>query len=254
MTRKIDVFGCGVQKGGTTSLFGYLKQHPALSAPCRKELHVFDDETMDWRSPDYGPIDHCFAAVDDAIRFEITPIYCFWPPAIPRIKAYNPEARLIFLFRDPFDRAWSQWCMEYARGWETLPFDIAIRQGRGRLAGLAPTDPPQRIFTYLERGCYGAQVQRALANFPPAQMLFLRSEDLRERHMETLQEIARFLGIPPFPDLPVLLEHTRPRHDYPSVPTEQDKAYVADLLREDMGIFRTLTGIDAHAWPLFADR
>jgi len=37
----------GVQKGGTTALFDYLSEEPGLALSRVKELHFFDDETMD---------------------------------------------------------------------------------------------------------------------------------------------------------------------------------------------------------------
>ena len=42
----------GVQKGGTTALADYLRQHPALFIPTLKELHFFDDETLNWQQPE----------------------------------------------------------------------------------------------------------------------------------------------------------------------------------------------------------
>ncbi|MGH6848408.1 MAG: hypothetical protein ACREC0_13525, partial [Methylocella sp.] len=117
MSKLVSIFVCGVQKGGTTSLHAHFREHPALSPPNRKEIHFFADETQDWAAPDYTALHSFFATEDgDRFRFDVTPIYIFWPPSIERIRAYNPSAKLIFLFRDPFERAWSQWCMEYARG------------------------------------------------------------------------------------------------------------------------------------------
>ena len=47
-----------------------------------------------------------------------------------RIQSYNPGIKLIFLFRDPIERAWSNWKMEIVRGRETLPFTAAIGEER----------------------------------------------------------------------------------------------------------------------------
>ena len=44
---------CGTQKGGTTALAHYLKQHPEVALPETKELHFFDNESVDWSNPDY---------------------------------------------------------------------------------------------------------------------------------------------------------------------------------------------------------
>ena len=251
MPAKVSIFGCGVQKGGTTSLFAYLREHPELCAPVQKELHFFDDESRDWSAPDYAALEALFPAGSRARpRFDITPIYGFWPPAIARIHAYNPQARLIYLFRDPFERAWSHWCMEYARGFETLPFSEAIRAGRARLAELPPLARAQRIYTYLERGFYTGQVRRALRYFPREQLLFLRSQDLLHDHARALCKIADFLGISPF-------AATAPKREQPfeftppaAQPDAADLDYIAGLLGDDVRAFSKLTGLDVTGWPV----
>ncbi|MGA8758990.1 MAG: sulfotransferase [Stellaceae bacterium] len=249
MGKLVSIFGCGAQKGGTTSLYAHFCEHLALSPPSRKEIHFFDDETRDWAAADYNALDAFPPDHGDRLRFEITPIYGFWPPSVARIHAYNPAARLIFLFRDPFERAWSHWCMEYARGDETLPFAEAIREGRGRMDALPPLASERRTFSYVERGLYAGQVQRALTHFPRDQVLFLRSEDLRDDHGPTLARIAAFLGIAPFPDNGPKREMIRPAVALLSVPTEADRALVADLVRDDMRAFAALTGLDISSWP-----
>ncbi|MBX9700198.1 MAG: sulfotransferase domain-containing protein, partial [Acetobacteraceae bacterium] len=111
---RIGVFVAGVQKAGTTTLFAHLRRHPGLVAPtAEKELHVFDDETIDWRAPiDWSRLHARFPAERRCgLRFEATPITLFWPPALARIRAYNPAARIILIFRDPIGRAVSQWRM-----------------------------------------------------------------------------------------------------------------------------------------------
>jgi Sulfotransferase family len=249
MSKLVSIFVCGVQKGGTTSLHAHFREHPALSPPSRQGTHFFDEEARDWAAPDYAALDSLFATEDgDRQRFDNTPIYIFWPPSIERIRAYNPSAKLIFLFRDPFERAWSQWCMEYARGDEKLPFAEAIREGRSRIEGLPPLVPERRVFTYIERGCYSEQVRRVLANFPREQLLFLRSQDFLDNHVETLARISSFLGIAPFPDTGPKRERPRPRVSLPSCPTEEDRAFVARLVRDDVREFSALTSLKVSDW------
>jgi len=249
---KVAVFVAGVQKGGTTSLFHYLSEHPDLHAPTVKEIHFFDDEETDWSAPDYGKIDACFRGrTQGRLRFEATPIYAFWPRALERIADYNPAARLILLFRDPFERAVSHWAMEHARGFETLSFSEAIRTGRDRLRGVPDTAPAWRLFSYLERGLYGEQIARARAIFPPSRLLFLRSADLRDRPALVLDEISRFLDIGPFPDTAPRIEHRRRPTPGMPPPTDEDLALVADFVRDDLVAFQAASGLDLSDWPTF---
>jgi hypothetical protein len=237
----------GVQKGGTTSLFRYLQSHPQLRAPEQKELHFFDDESIDWKKPDYQILHSKFAGANVAGKaFEATPIYIFWPSALLRIKLYNPRMKLIFLFRDPIERAWSNWKMEIIRGRETLPFDVAIREGRKRFEG-RPLDRSWRLFSYVERGFYSQQVQTTLELFPRDQLLFLRSNDLKFNHHNTLSTIANFLEIDQFPDLPARLDHRTKPVNYRLAAA--DVEFLRTVFYHDVLEFQRLTDLRVSDWP-----
>ena len=238
----------GVQKGGTTSLFRYLQNHPELQPPQQKELHFFDNESVDWNKPDYQILHSAFGPVNDKRKaFEATPIYIFWPPALSRIKSYNPEMKLIFLFRDPIERAWSNWKMEIGRGRETLPFTLAIREGRKRLQNIDQLDRPWRLFSYVERGFFSGQVKKVLELFPRDQLLFLRSNDLKTDHRGTLRAITDFLQIDPLPDVAPRFDHrTRPVNYRLS---GADVEFLRTTYRPDVLEFSKLTDLSVSDWP-----
>ena len=243
----VEVFVAGVQKGGTTSLFAHLATHPEMAAPGRKELHFFDDEAIDWTRPDYEPLHREFpAGTASRIRFEATPIYTFWPSSIARIRDYNPDARLIVTFRDPIERAFSHWAMEYARGWDPLLFADAIRSGRDRLRAESRDSRDWRVFSYVERGFYAAQVERLLRHFDRRQLLFLRSRDLLERSSSALAEVTDFLGVSRFGEVESL-RHNSGAH-VPSVLTEADIDHLRAIYRDDVAAFAALTGLDISDW------
>jgi hypothetical protein len=246
--RRVSIFVCGVQKAGTTTLDAFFCEHPDLSAAIVKELNFFNDEKIRWKKTNYGKLDRKFSRSVRGERFDVTPVYAFWPDAIERIKAYNPNARLIYIFRDPFDRAWSHWCMVYGRKKEKQLFADAIRGGRRRLSRMPPKAKRREIYTYIERGQYADQVRRALANFPREQLLFLRFEDLIKDHKATLAVIAEFLKIGPFPDLELKKENPRPAVTDGMKPTQADRDLIYDLLRDDVLEFSELTGLDVSNW------
>jgi len=195
MSPKIDFIVAGVQKAGTTALFDYLSDDPAYGLSGTKEVHFFDDETQNWREPDYGAYHAQFDWSRPAIRGEATPIYIYWPRALERIAAYNPKIKLIIMLRDPVERAWSHWRMETSRGVEAHSFSWCIREGRRRLFDAAPWGV-HREFSYVERGLYGEQLERALELFPREQLLVLQAEDLRSRPVDALGAVAQFLNGP----------------------------------------------------------
>ena len=248
---RVGFLVAGVQKGGTTALFDYLAEHPSLSLPVVKEAHFFDDETnVDWAKPDYCRYEALFP--DDPARTrprgEATPIYIYWPNSLERIAAYNPAMRLILIFRDPIERAWSHWKMEYARGAETQPFAWCIRDGRKRMASNPAAPGFHRVYSYVERGFYGAQVERLLTVFPKEQVLFLRSDELRADPEPILCKVCDFLNAPRFHHIEAKESHVAKLIDYGLDVTGADRTYLRSLFVNDQRLFSHLSGI---SFPCF---
>lgn len=215
----------GAQKGGTTALNLYLAEDPAFSMCRVKEAHFFDEEGQDWRAPDYAAYEALFPPRSEGPCGEATPIYTYWRPALERIARYNPAMRFVLLLRDPVQRAWSHWRMEVARGAETRPFAWCIRDGRARVAA-APAGQ-HRVFSYVERGFYADQLDRLLQLFPATQALVLRSDLLKVDPGAALNQVRRFLDLPPGPPPPPRLAHVGPAMP----PGLELKAEDADYLR-----------------------
>lgn len=245
---RVDFLVAGVQKGGTTALFSYLDEHPGLNMAPEKEVHFFDDEdTVDWSRPDYAAYHRRFTAGKPGPAGEATPIYIYWPNSLERIRAYNPAMKLILLFRDPAERAWSQWRMEYARGAETEPFGWCVREGRERVRGASPPGS-HRVFSYVERGFYGEQLRRLLRSFSREQLLLLRSGDLKQDPDGVLRQVCGFLGVP-------LLKAVSPREVHVGAPDvgsggmpPADRAHLREVFADDLADFGSLSGLDVDAW------
>lgn len=234
----------GVQKGGTTALFDYLVAHPSLELPAIKEAHFFDDEAgVDWGAPDYGRYHALFSRPPPALWGEATPIYTYWPRSLERIAAYNPAMKLILLFRDPVERAWSHWRMEAGRGVERHSFAWAIREGRARV-DCAQAPGHHREYSYVERGLYGAQLARLYTLFPARQVLCLASEALAEDPEAVLARVTDFLEVPRFagPIMP-LRSHVGPEMSPDMAPTPEDVALLRGIYASDQAHFVELSGV-----------
>jgi hypothetical protein len=245
--KRVDVIIGGVHKAGTTALHTYLCQHSFIAGGARKEIHFFDNEEIDWQKPDYQMLHEFFRLSDpQKLWLDATPIYSFWPPSIERIRLYNRNARLIFIFRDPIERAISHWRMQTGRGAETLPFGEAIRSGRERMRGLPPLAPLRRIYSYVERGFYADQVMRILAAYPREQIYFLSSDQLARDHMTVLNSIAVFLQLPPFPKV-ASARHFVADAPMPNVLPE-DLELLAEMYERDLSELSLLTGVQVDHW------
>ncbi|MBE7217784.1 MAG: sulfotransferase [Caulobacteraceae bacterium] len=246
---RVDFLIAGVQKGGTTALHAQLQRHPALGLPDEKELHFFDDEAQDWSAPDLAAYHARFAGLEGRARLgEATPIYLYWAPALERIARYRADMRLVLVFRDPVERAWSHWRMEKARGFDAAPFAWAIREGRARVDD--PASPGQhRVYSYVERGFYAPQLARAHALFGRERVLALRSEDLDADPGATVAQVSRFLGVaPPEVPPPPLRANVGVSRDLGSRLTDEDRALLAGLYAEDLAAFGAASGLDVAGW------
>jgi hypothetical protein len=239
---RVNFLIIGVQKGGTTALFDYLGDHADVALSREKELHFFDDETQDWAAPDYGAYHARFDDPAGRPLGEATPIYSYWPSALERIAAYNPAMKLILVLRDPVDRAWSHWRMEYARGVEREGFARCIRQGRQRLFDAEPWGF-HREFSYVERGFYGEQVERILTLFPREQLLILTSAGLESDPAVALASVRAFLGLPPGQAPTPRRVHVGQEMNYPSELTPEDVAFLREIYAADAERLAALTGI-----------
>jgi len=232
---KVSVLGIGVQKAGTTTLYSHLVRHKSFAKPFRKELHYFDDETIDWTSPDYSVLENQF--VGEGIRFEVTPIYIYWPNCLERIKQYNPNIKLIALFRNPIDRMLSHWKMNCSQNWEKLSFSEAIRSN-----DRFDTEDRIRTFSYMQRCFYGYQCERLLKIFSRDQLLFLSSNDMFNNRQHVLEQLSDFLEVTRFENTELILNSSYGMINH--IPNDEDVRFVTDHLRDDMKLFKDITGIN----------
>lgn len=190
-----DFIIIGTQRGGTTSLYRYLTEHPEVGAAFRKEVHFFDryfDKGMDWYRAHF-PLQGEFPIVGEA-----SPYYLFHPEAPARIAAAVPAARFIALLRNPVDRAHSQYHHKLKRGLETLTFEQALEQEGARLSvSNDPVGLPWRHHSYTARGLYAEQLRRWLDRFPRERLLIIKSEEFFAQPEAILHQTQAFLGLPP---------------------------------------------------------
>lgn len=241
---RLNFVVAGAQKSGTTALNYYLKRHPQIALPRKKELHFFDnDELFERAPPSYETLHNMFPKVRrDSIAGENTPIYLYWKPALPRIRDYNPDIKLIIILRNPIARAFSQWNMQRHRGIEPLDFLDAVHAEPRRIAEAAPKQ--LRKFSYVDRGCYAEQLTRAFGIFPRNQFLIVKYEEFRAEQQRCLQRVFEFLELAP------IRFHAVHAH---SIPYErairgEERALVFELLRDDIARLEQLLGWNCSDW------
>ena len=208
-----DFMIIGAQKGGTTSLYAYLVQHPNIFSALDKEMHFFDvhfHKGVLWYRSHFPTSIHKHyienISMQDFLTGEATPDYLFHPHAPKRIAAFLPYVKLIVLLRNPVERAYSGYFHEVHMGRETLSFEDAIaseeertEEGRGKVAAGEIYESYNRgHFSYLARGIYVDQLQTWFSFFPREQILILKSEDLYAQPATIFRQTLAFLNVPIF--------------------------------------------------------
>jgi hypothetical protein len=214
----------GAQRCGTTSLFRALLQHPAVRPPFgRKGIHYFDvayQHRLGWYRSHF-PLSLPGAR---AITGESSGYYMFHPLAPERIARDLPAVRLIVALRDPVERAYSAHAHEFARGFETEPFERALELEAGRLAGQeellrgderAHSDS-YRHQAYLTRGHYIDQLEQLDALVGRDRIHVVDSASFFADPVPVFGALVSFLGLPQAAEIRFGQHNARPRADMPA--------------------------------------
>lgn len=189
--RKPDFLILGTQKGGTTSLYDYISQHPEVISNHEKELHFFNYKSK--YNLGLGKYKSYFLNNSNSlICGESTPEYLYYKEVPKRCFNYLPKIKLIVLLRNPIQRAYSNFQMEVARGNEILSFKEAVFLESKRII---KDYLSRKTFSYVKRGEYIDQLNNWLQYFPRNQMLIIKSEDFFDNPKETIQSVFQFLEI-----------------------------------------------------------
>ncbi len=188
----------GVQKGGTTSLYGYLTEHPQIISPLKKEMDFWSwkfNQSINWY------LAH-FPVIPEGKKFltgEASPSYFNHPDAARRIYQFFPKIKLIILLRNPVDRAISQYYTWRRFNWENRSLEEAIESDLDKLI-----KAPEKVNywmgeqNYLAKGVYVEFLKEWMSFFPREQFLILKSEDFYVNPEASLQQVLKFLYLPEY--------------------------------------------------------
>jgi hypothetical protein len=175
----------GAMKAGTVSLGHYLDEHP----------HVFLGRGGRFNEPNYfiaeqnwprgrGWYESLFDRAGGAAAIgECSPSYTWahvYRGVPERMAQVLPEARLVYVVRDPVARMQSMYMHQVSAGRERRRAEVALLDDR-----------------YLGPSRYGFQVAAFLDHFDRSQVLVIASEELRDRPCEALSAVFSHLAVDP---------------------------------------------------------
>ncbi|HEY1340868.1 MAG TPA: sulfotransferase, partial [Bryobacteraceae bacterium] len=218
-----NFFLVGAGKAGTTSLHGYLQQHPEIYMSPVKEPCYFADEVrpanldrpiqnhvrrqtrhlpgllddgepvkpLGWLACDWDDYLRLFRGVNHQKAIgEASAVYLWSPSAPGNIRTRIPHARIVMILRDPTERAFSQYLHQLSVGLTQASFrehiQRCIRNGNSSLGIYHP---------FLEVGLYYEQVKRYLAEFPRQNIRIYWYEEAWRQPAFLLVDIFDFLEV-----------------------------------------------------------
>lgn len=206
-----DVVIVGAMKGGTTSLFAYLCQHPEVHGSIIKEVHYFN---RNFRRGESWYRRH-FTRRPGGVVLEGTPDYMFHTTSFERLQMALPNARIVVVLRNPVTRAYSHYHHSRVKGTERRSFEEGVRADLDWLKhrGVLGDDSwESNDHSYVRRGLYAPQVRRIVDAYGDA-ALVLRSEDLFADPLAITNQVLRFMGLSELPTLSDVEPKTAGRYD-----------------------------------------
>ena len=260
-----DFLCVGAQKGGTSWLYQQLESHPDFWMPPVKELHYFDKLSRIKQAPpprrrderdlcfpesikslsarpyiDLENYARLFEPKRSLLSGDISPTYSMLnDEIIQRVVSYFPNLKVIFLARDPVERAWSQLSMGVRLGMISR-FDV--------------TDVDEVIRNLLNPGVLllshpGKIVARWKRYVRPDLFRICFFDDLQRNPTELRRSILRFLDADP--EKP----SGRLRPDYNSDArreklrlTDKVRSHVAQFFKDELKACAAELGGPAREW------
>ena len=194
MTRHAII--AGSNKSGTTSLFRYLAAHPGICASKIKEMNFFSG---------LDDVESCMILdhYQKQIRLEASPDYLRGGKELAeKIKKVLPDARLIFMLREPASRIVSYYSSNKINGFHhnvaKVDFDDYVRAIEGAIGtdfGALRDGVLKNAQIQFHRGCYAKYLEEYLSVFSANQIYIVFFDDLVNDAKEAVMGVAEFLGI-----------------------------------------------------------
>lgn len=194
----------GAGKSGTSSLTAYLAQHPRVCMSKPEEPMFFSHDRpnalrlgMVGFKDGFDKYSACFSHCSgDAIKGEGSTSYMFFPGVLERLEEYVPDAKFVFIFRNPVNRVYSHYNFNRQYGSEDRPLcdafeasidlDIETWENRTEWGG---------YYYYYQNGLSGKWLDKYISQFGGERIYVISFESLMNTPLETTNGVFRFLDV-----------------------------------------------------------
>ncbi|MBE7383459.1 MAG: sulfotransferase [Leptolyngbya sp. SIO1E4] len=176
----------GAGKAGTSSLRGYLRQHPEIYLCPTKETFYFLNQQVRINHRSWGAVQtfEAYSALFEAaplnsIVGEISTIYYAHADSAALIHEALPDVKILAILRNPIDRAFSSYQMHVNNGREKRAFKDVINLD----------------IKYVKRGFYSAQLKPYFNIFDSSQIKVFLYDDYCQDSASFIESIFEFIGV-----------------------------------------------------------
>ncbi len=173
----------GAMKCGTSSLHRYLNLHPQIHMASLKELDFFVSEKNWGKGLDWYEEQFLSSANSIKIYGESSPNYTkhhIFSGVPQRMHSMVPEAKLIYILRDPVKRILSHYYHQAVDSKETLALQECISNPKNN---------------YVQTTLYYEQLQKFLEFYDSQNILVLSLESLNSDPQSVLKQVFEFLDV-----------------------------------------------------------
>ena len=226
----------GAPKAGTTSLYHYIAEHPNIFMSEPKEVNYFSGTDIskqnlfyaDFKVNTLDEYEGLFSSADvGQVKGEASVSYLFYPKVPQRIFELIPSCKVIAVLRNPIERGYSHYLMDYKLGLVDLPYeDIVFKRGDHKKLGLYYQQ-------YVELGLYAQQLEKYFDIFPKEQIKIYTQEELKIDTEAVINNLFEFLNVKK-----IDLVESKVKHNQFSLPKNIiiHKLYSAVWLRKTLSV------------------
>lgn len=222
MKRGPDFLIVGAPRSASTSMQVYLRQHPQIYFPNRKEVHFFGSDLQRlsgdfWFVQEESRYRALFEeARDDQIAGEASVMYLQSARAAEEIKHFNSGMKIIILLRNPIDVIYSHHShLLWAQSEEIEDFEsaLAAEKNRSEGCGIPPYALMLDVLLYSRTVRYAQQVKRYFDCFGRENVHLLLFDDIKQDIAACYRSTLEYLEVDSSfdPEFNVVNEHKRVR-------------------------------------------
>ena len=186
--KKIDLMIVGAQKAATTSLKNYLGEHPDIKTHIQTEFSYFIEDAEYSQTYESVYKRYFGEEIQGKVVAKSAVMYVY-EKALSRLLAHNKECHLLYLLREPVDRAYSAYTMEVSNGWMKRDF----RETVDAIAKEEYEDIMYRLF--IQFGLYADYLETIYKYFPRQNVHIVLLENLKKYPNKICSDIFKVLEV-----------------------------------------------------------